>query len=163
MSLVSESDVRSGFNIGQDFPSGPILEAVSVAANAVRKFVGEIVYQDAEASSPSDPVRAGLLKAAESRLSVYYLILNAGSLIRHGGIVKSEQDAAGPVNGTVINQYLTPAEISRLRELYMKEAMELLGPYFDRDAGVDIIGPAGIEVGRMFQTELEADCNAYLI
>lgn len=156
--LTTVDEIRSAFNIGTAFDDGPIEEAIALAGAVVSKYVGSTVYSDALlGSSAEDAPRAAMLKAAEGRVAVYYLILNAGTGIRRGGLIKQEQDAAGPLNGTVINQYLTPKEIRELRDQYLEEALGLLADYWDPEVGVNVLGRGGIEVGQIVSGDVEPD------
>jgi hypothetical protein len=156
--LVTVPELKEFFNVASDFPDGPIGESLILGSNVVRKYVGVAAYIDASSGTPTDPVRASMLKAAESRVAMYHLVLNAGSGIRRGGIVRTEQDAAGPMGGTVINSYLSPKDIRELRSEYAVAALDLMSDYFDAENGVNVLDQGGISVGRIVQTDLEPDC-----
>ena len=158
MPLVTVTELKEYFNVAADFPDGPIGESLVLGSNVVRKYVGVDVYTDASSGTPTDPLRASMLKAAESRVAMYYLVLNASSGIRRSGLVKTEQDAAGPLGGTVINSYISPREIRELRSQYSEQALDLMSDYFDAESGVNVLDQAGIEVGRIVQADLEPEC-----
>jgi hypothetical protein len=157
MTLVTVPELKEYFNVAADFPDGPIGESLVLGSNVVRKYVGVAVYADASSGTPADPLRAAMLKAAESRVAMYHLLLNASSGIRRGGLGRTEQDAAGPLGGAVINSYLSPKEIRELRSQFSEQALDLLSEYFDAENGVNVLDQAGIEVGRIVQSDLEPE------
>lgn len=157
MALFDADYLRATFPIASDFPLGPITESIALASATVKKFVGSDAYSDASAETPADDQAAIFIKAGEARVALYYLLLNAqAGTVRRQGIAKKEQDAAGPMGGTVINEYYTPADLRSLREQFAEEALSFLAEYRDDDA-VFIIDAGGIEVGTMRSADIEPD------
>lgn len=126
--LVTAEEVRDLFSIAPDVAG--LDSCVASASRQVRGWVGTEVYTDAlESTNAEDPERAATLKAAEGYLAVYHALLTSGLRVRPAGVVKQEQDAAGPMGGMVINQYLTPKELGELRKQYLTQAEEMAAPY----------------------------------
>lgn len=174
MTLITVAALRAQFNIDETIGDPMLEHAVASGSLVVSKYVGAAAYADAgnpiEGGSgtipvlegvpivyTTDPVRKAMLEAGELRAAMYYLILAVGAGLRRGGLVKTEQDAAGPLNGTVLNSYLNPKELRELREQYLEEALSFLAPYFDPITGVNVLDQAGIGVGTMISTDLEPD------
>ncbi len=126
--LVIAEELRERFSIA---PEVTCLDfSISSASTQLKRWVGTDAYADALlADSAQDKERAAQLKDAESYLGAYHTLLNGGMRMRPSGVVTREQDAAGPMGGTVLNQYLTPKELSELRRQYMAQAEELAAPY----------------------------------
>lgn len=128
--LVTAAEVRELFAVVPEIGETRLQFCVEAAGRTLRGWVGQTAYADALlGEDATDKTRVAQLKAAESYLAIYHTLLNAGVRVRPHGVVKQEQDAAGPMGGTVLNQYLSPSELSNLRKQYFAEAEELAAPY----------------------------------
>jgi hypothetical protein len=157
MALLDAAYIRATYPIASDFPAGPVTEAIALASETVKAFVGSDAYTDAGAGSPTDATRKVFLKAGEGRTVIYFLLLSAAAgTVRRQGIAKREQDAAGPMNGTVINEYYTPKEVQQLRDQFASDALSFLKNYQADDA-VFFLDSGGIGVGKMRSDDLEED------
>ncbi len=126
--LVTADEVREQFSVAPEITG--LASCVASASRQLRGWVGKTVYDDAlEGDNATDKERAASLKAAEAYLAVYHALLTAGLRVRPSGVVRQEQDAAGPMGGTVINQYLTPRELGELRKQYLAQAEEITARY----------------------------------
>src|SRR4051812_41025029 len=124
--LITNQDIRDSFSLDQTIQPGPIDESIGLASVAVQRYVGATAYADAAATDPEDVLRATMLKGAESRLVMYYLVLNLASGARRAGLISSETDAAGPLGGTVLNKFKDAKEVRELRAQYAQEALDLM-------------------------------------
>jgi hypothetical protein len=130
VSLIEVADLRTEFNLTTTQVSDESLEfCISNASRTLLAWVGAETYDDANAEDPKDSDRASALAAAESYLSMYHALLISGARIRANGVVKSEQDAAGPMGGTIINQYTTPGDLIALRQQFYQQAEALAEIY----------------------------------
>lgn len=126
--LVTAEELRERFSIAPEVTSLDF--SISSASTQLKRWVSKNVYADALlGDGAQDKERAAQLKDAESYLAAYHILLSGGMRMRPSGVVKQEQDAAGPMGGTVINQYLTPQELAGLRKQYMEQAEEMAAPY----------------------------------
>jgi hypothetical protein len=132
--LIEAADLRELFDIADQIVDGRLTFCIRNASRTLKGWVGDEVYEDAAAEEPEDPEnadRAAALKDAESYLAMYHALLNTSVRIRKSGLVSREQDAAGPMGGTVVNQYFNPKELAQLRDEYLAQAKTIAGPYLD--------------------------------
>jgi hypothetical protein len=131
--LVTADEVRDLFGLAPEVTG--LDSCVSAASRQLRGWVGKTTYTDAlQGAQATDQDRAAQLKTAEGYLTIYHNLLNAGVRVRPSGVVSREQDAAGPMGGTVLNQYLSPKELQDLRKQYLEQATEMAAPYRLRTA-----------------------------
>lgn len=129
--LVTKDELRELFDIVSEIKDARLNFCVSAASRQLKAWVGAAVYTDAlKGTEATDKDRAAQLKASESYLAAYHTLLNAGLRLRPSGVVKQEQDASGNMGGRgVINQYLSPQELSQLCDQYLEQATEMAAPY----------------------------------
>jgi hypothetical protein len=136
--LIEVSNLRTEFNVPTQVPDEALEFCIDNAARMLRSWVGTDTYDDAESEDPTDNDRAEALASAESYLSMYHALLSTGARMRANGVVGSEQDAAGPMNGTVINQYYKPSELIALRKEYFQAAESLAAIYLQQSSGAGV-------------------------
>jgi len=131
--LITEDELRALFDIAAQIAEGRLTFCIRNASRTLKGWVGDDAYEDAESGDPEDEDRAAALKDAESFLAMYQVLLNTGARIRNNGLVSKEQDASGPVGGSIVNQYYTPKELIELRNEYMAQAQSLAGPFMEEE------------------------------
>lgn len=134
MPLIDADELRETFDIASQIKDARLTFCIENASRTLVSWVGSDAYEDAGAATPDDADRAAALVAAEKYLSMYHALLNTGARIRMNGVVKSEQDAGGPMNGTIVNQYYSPAELNALRLEYLAQAEVLAAEFREVDS-----------------------------
>lgn len=136
--LIDATELRTLFDIATQIADDRLTFCIRNGSRTLISWVGGDAYADAGAEESEDEERAAALKDAESYLAMYQALLNTSARIRRSGIVKQEQDAAGPMNGTVVNQYYSPGELKALRDEYFKQAETIAAPYQQETSGTGI-------------------------
>jgi hypothetical protein len=127
--LIDADELRTKFDIAQQIKNERLTFCIENASRTLRSWVGAEAYDDANSETPDDEDRASALVAAELYLSMYHALLNTGARIRKDGIVKSEQDAAGPIGGNIVNQFYSPDELIKMRREYFDQAETLAAEF----------------------------------
>lgn len=131
--LITAAELRELFAVVSQIGDPRLEFAIRGASRTLRKWVGDEAYEDAlvwvNGDEAQDETRAAALKDAEAYSAAAELLLNTSLRIRASGLVKREQDAAGPLGGQITNEYLSPKEIRELREEYAAQAEAIAAPY----------------------------------
>jgi hypothetical protein len=136
--IIDANDLRAKFAIASQILPAQLTPCVEDASRMLRKWVGAAVYEDAASETPDDEDRASALFSAETYLSMYFALLNTGARIRKDGVVKSEQDAAGPLGGNIVNQFYSPDELIKLRRQYYETAESVAADFMQATSGAGI-------------------------
>jgi hypothetical protein len=136
--LIDAADLRTTFDIAAQIKDERLTFCIENASRTLRSWVGSDAYEDAASDTPDDEDRASALVAAENYLSMYHALLNTGAHIRKDGIVKSEQDAAGPMGGNIVNQFYSPDELIKMRKEYFQQAEVLAAEFLQETSGAGI-------------------------
>ena|ERR1043165_2739294 len=130
--LITAETLHDYFDIKSDIVDTRLTPAIGAASRRVRAWVGDDVYTDALLEEPADADRSADLKSAEAWLTMYFALLGMNTKITPGGVVKSTK-----VEGNTVVQYLTPAELRQLSQLYFDQAHEIARPYLLTDETPD--------------------------
>jgi hypothetical protein len=134
MAWLDPDAIRRKFNIQENAFENQIESASDSAARKIRRWIESTYYAEASGESvPTDPeqlLRYETIVDAHAFLTMYYLAISVGHRLSNQGFIKQAQSSASPGNGTTLmNQYLTPAEISANKDNYFNEAREIIEPY----------------------------------
>jgi len=151
--LIDADQLRSTFDIAQSIKPERLTFCIENAGRTLRSWVGADAYNDAASEDPDDEERASALVAAELYLSMYHALLNTGARIRKDGIVKSEQDAAGPIGNNVVNQFYSPDELIKMRREYYQQAEVLAADFMQNTSGGQGVGAATVTMQGGWRTE----------
>jgi hypothetical protein len=157
--LIDAAELRATFDIAGQIKDGRLTFCIENASRTLRSWVGADAYDDAASDTPDDEDRASALVASELYLSMYHALLNTGARIRKDGIVKSEQDAAGPVGGNIVNQFYSPDELIKMRKEYFQQAEVLAAEFLQAPAGSGI-GAATMTLEGGWRKETAPDWRA---
>ena len=135
--LINVTELRDWFAVSPDITDARLSLSLDTASLRLRDWVGADAYADAQAESPTDPTRRDVMRAAEAHLVMHFALLGLNTVLRPGGVVKQEQ-----VEGSVLVQYLNPADLENLALQYLNAAEELSRAY----ALNDTTPPAGVAV-----------------
>jgi hypothetical protein len=130
--LIDADELRATFDIASQIKDARLTFCIENAGRTLRSWVGADAYDDAASETPDDEDRASALVASELYLSMYHALLNTGARIRKDGIVKSEQDAAGPIGANIVNQFYSPDELIKMRKEYYSQQRYLLLSFYKR-------------------------------
>jgi hypothetical protein len=122
--LLSVEDFQGMFGaIETPSPESQLKRPIGVALRRIKLWVGETVYNAAENADDDDPIREDLQFAA-GNLAMHFLIANFNTVVRQGGIVKSEQ-----VEGTTVLTYLSPTDTAARAQEFFDLADEITRQY----------------------------------
>ena len=131
---LSVGEIRQKFNIQSNAYASQIESAIGTAGRKISTWLSPGTYLEAIAdTAPTDPadlIRYETVIDAHAFLTMYFLVVSAGSKLSGDGFIKQAQDSAS-VEGsrTITNQYLTPAEMAANKNDYLSAAKELIEPY----------------------------------
>lgn len=128
MAIVTIEKLREWFEPVAEITDGRLDFCIATASLTLRNWVGDQTYDNAAEADENAQIRQDL-EAAEAFLAMYNLLLNTATRLRAFGLVKQEQDAGGSVTNNVINEYLAPNEVVRLRDEYYRAAEERAANY----------------------------------
>jgi hypothetical protein len=126
--LITVDELREQFAISPDIGDSRLSPSLAAASQRLRSWVGTDAYTDAQSETPVDEVRRDNLRTAEAHLAMHFALLGLNTVLRPGGVVKQEQ-----VEGGVLVQYLSPAEIGTLAAQYLNTAEEMVRAYLVAD------------------------------
>lgn len=108
-----------------DTPSAStqVKRPLGAAARRIRSWVGETVFNAAVAADPENETKLDLQLGC-SYLAMHFLIANFNTVVRSGGIVKSEK-----AEGDTVLSYLTPQETQLRAQEFFDLADEICRPY----------------------------------
>jgi hypothetical protein len=126
MSIVTTSYIRDVANIPlNSVPDGRISVFFPPAETRLRKWVGDVAYDDAADDTPADEKRAAALKYAEAQL-VIAAGLSAWNMAHTGTGIAASRDGGAQSKGLVM---LTPEQIKQIRDAALEEAARSAKPY----------------------------------
>jgi len=108
-----------------DTPSADtqIKRPLGVSIRRVKSWVGEEVFTAAVNADDDDETKLDL-QAAAGYLAMHFLIANFNTVVRLGGIVKTEK-----VEGNAFVSYLVPSETSARSQEFFELADEMCRPW----------------------------------
>lgn len=108
-----------------DTPSADtqIKRPLGVAIRRIKSWVGQTVFETAVAAEADDEMKLDL-QAAAGYLAMHFLIANFNTVVRLGGIVKTEK-----VEGNAVISYLVPSETSARSQEFFDLADEMCRPW----------------------------------
>lgn len=128
MPLGTVQKLREWFEPVAEISDARLDFCLSAAERTLRQWVGDEHYEEASTAAETEAINKDLT-IAEAYLAMHNLLLNTATRLRAFGLVKQEQDAGGSVTNNVINEYLSPTEIARLRDEYYRAAEERAAGY----------------------------------
>ncbi len=96
---------------------------LGVALRRIKSWVGVTVYDAAVAADEEDECKNDL-QAAAGYLAMHFLIVNFNTVVRVGGIVKTEK-----VEGDTVLSYLTPDDTIKRSQEFFELADEMVRPW----------------------------------
>lgn len=105
---------------------------LGVAARRIRSWVGDLVFNAAVEAEDDDETKLDL-QAACGYMAMHFLIANFNTVVRAGGMVKSEK-----AEGQTVLSYLTPNETVIRAQEFFDLADEICRPYKLPDASATV-------------------------
>lgn len=150
MAEVTLTDLKAAFAVS-DIADSRLTFCLGNAITYVKSRIGFDLYKevflggastiedgdDADSTTVNETAhRLACLKDAVLYYAMARVLVNANLRIRRAGSVKKEQDAGSPGmnNSQVINEYLTPAEVSEWRATLLSDADDLTESYIPETA-----------------------------
>lgn len=130
--LITVADLRNIFAINSHIGDDRFTRALVAAGRRMRSWVGDEVYEDALSDAPADETRQQALAYAEAHLVMHFAVLGINTSLRETGVVKTEK-----VEGDVVLQYHSPAEITALQAQYLAMAEQIAAPYLQTNGTVE--------------------------
>jgi hypothetical protein len=122
--LLTVEQFREMFGeIDTPTPEQQISRPLGVAHRRIKLWVGVAVFDTAVSAGVDDETKLDL-QAAVGYLAMHFLIANFNTVVRPGGIVKSEK-----VEGEAVISYLIPAETQARAQEFFDLAEEICKPY----------------------------------
>lgn len=149
MSIADETHVRTVGNLPASLADAKITPHLRQAGRRLTRWVGSTNYaaSQTEAAGLGSPRSFGSASAQCQALAdaEAYLALAAGISSWNNVMESAGGTAAGiSLSGTIgegTYNYLTPEQIEKLRELYIRNAEDAAADYFDSDIGGGSPGP----------------------
>lgn len=131
---LSAAEFRSRFNIAGGRYETHLQSASESAALIIQRGVDSEVYAEATASDPpadaDELLRYKSVLEAHANLTMWFLIGNVGNRLGEEGFLKQAQAATSPgIGSTSTNTFLTPDELSAMRDQYLEQAGMWIEPY----------------------------------
>lgn len=132
--LISVDEFRERFDIDSEIVATRLTPHIDSASRRLRKWVGDVYYDQALDVDDTDDDLKSCLKNAEAHLAMHFAILGLNSPLSGKGVVATSMSS----EGREMRKYLTPDETANIAGQFLELAREIAEPYIAADSSVDV-------------------------